>query len=72
MTQHLARAICSDRLTEMKALGLRGAICQGKRITRGRGASDGREHVLVATPKSLTLMRAEGERRDKDMALRAS
>ena len=36
-------------------------------LTRGRDARDGREHVLQPTPKALTLMRAEGIRRDAAM-----
>ena len=36
-------------------------------LTRGRDAQDGREHVLKPTPKALTLMGAEGVRRDAAM-----
>jgi|ERR1700677_2657539 len=36
-------------------------------LTRRRDADDGREHVLQPTPKALTLMRAEGVRRDAAM-----
>jgi DNA-binding MarR family transcriptional regulator len=36
-------------------------------LTRGRDARDGREHVLQPTPKALTLMQAEGVRRDAAM-----
>jgi DNA-binding MarR family transcriptional regulator len=36
-------------------------------LTRSRDGDDGREHVLQPTPKALTLMRAEGVRRDAAM-----